>query len=353
MYLLLNRMILFPMLACYIPISMISSIPRLLAIYFLLVALAFGVIAYVVPDKFEDLLVAFFGAAFGGFLGIGAALYVYQRQTEDTIAAEQQAIQQRRIDHIRWLSGILLQVINYATNQATEMEALVAEMVKEPSEVHQLGIIANSSIERLTRADNEATFHAYNTIFADDPDRDKHYGELLGITDFLAASVAQVHKSFQGYLKNLYERQLRIKSMLEQAANDLATLKLSMDFGGPNVHEFNTPFYKKTNQGLLVYTSLVVRLRPMKELVADFVNPMLQVLVDNPHFPGANDLTMKLKDINVAFTDLKRESEHSQQAFNPNKLREPAGRVETVRSRLENGIRSAESVLNKQAPTVS
>jgi hypothetical protein len=218
-------------------------------------------------------------------------------------------------------------------------------MQQEPSEVHQLGIIANSSIERLTRADNEATFHAYNSVFPVDPEKEKHYGELLGTTDFLATQMAAVLKSFQGYLKNLYERQLKIKGMIEQSANDLATLKLSMDGTGLNAGLHGTPFYIQVNQALLDYTSLIVKLSPMKVIVANFVNPLLQLLVANRQVPGSNDLTTKLKNINVAFTDLQRESQHSQQAFDPEKLRKPARKLETVRERLENGIRSSEASL--------
>jgi len=330
---------------------------KLAAWFFIFAASAFCAIANFFPEKLGDLVVAFFGASVGVFFGITYALHIYQKQVNDSKEAEERVnhqtklakkrtLQQRRIDHIRWLSGILKQVINYANNQADEMNLLAEEMQKEPSEVHQLGIIANSSIERLTRADNEATFHAYNTISPEDPERDKHYGELLGITDFLAAQISQVLKGFQGYLKNMYERQLRIKAMLEQAANDLATLKSSMDFGGQQAHATGSPFHNDVNRLLLDYTSLIVRSRPMREIVTDFVNPLLKVLVAKPHFPGSNELTMKLKDINIAFTDLKRESEHSIESFKPEKLKEPASRLSVVRDGLENGIKSSEASLD-------
>lgn len=285
------------------------------------------------------------------------ALAAERRQAADLLASEKRqvartkeadllAIRQRRIDHIKWLTGILQQVIDYATDQGAELDKLTAAIDADPSELHPLGIIASSSIQRLTRADNEATFHAYNTVFIDLPDKEKQYKDLLKYTDFLTAQIEDLLARYRRYQQSLYDRQLRLKFILEQSVNELSTLKNTMDFGGAQANYAGSSFYNDVNNMLLLNRTLMARAAKFKQIQVELIRPLILILLSERQFPGADAISKKLKDFNTGFTDLQHDSGNFKNGLNTKLLRAANDKLEGIRKRLEEGYTAAESALS-------
>jgi type II secretory pathway pseudopilin PulG len=312
------------------------------------------IIANFLDAKGPDLIVTTVGTLFA----FGTAIWIYWWQVDDDKQAERRqaveakqaeinAIQRRRLDHILWLISVLKQISNYAKDQAEEMDSFVQAIKREPSEVQQLARIASFATQRLSRPDNEPTFHAYYAVFADDPDKDKHYGELLATADYVIGKISLVLETFQRYLENLYNRQLSLKAMLEQFTNDLAIVHMMMSPGGAHAKHKGSALEREINNWLLFHGTLIKKGTSIKESVNNYVKPVLIFLMANRHFPGFYSLIMQAKNINVAFTDFLFESENFEKAFDSKEIRGVIDKLDTARGRLENGYNSADVLLSR------
>lgn len=328
--------------------------------YIFLVWFGYSLIKENYPTKIGDLEVAFFGASLGGFLGIGAALLVYQRQAVDARRKEQQdsekarateqraieqarqaeiqAVQRRRLEHIRWFSGLLEQVVKTANRQAENLDTFAKALEADPTVVHSLQLVASSANDRLARADNEATFHAFDMVFAADPNKNQAYRELLGQTDFIAISFRDIETRFERYRTDLRGRQQAIKYALEQSANLLANLEVSMRPGGPLGAYFRTGFHRDLKEIQQQYNELIATHQFVQVVFDKYVDPLKHLLLAEPHLPGVSELQVLLKNVSVAFTDYQNTSKGYQRSFTAEALRTPTLKLDALRQAIDQNL---------------
>lgn len=329
-------------------------------IYLVLVGLGYYLISKNHSDKIGDLEVAFFGASLGGFLGIGAALLVYQRQATDTrnkelqatrdaqIAeqraivqaqqAEAQAIQRRRLEHISWFSGLLEQVVKAATRQANNLDEFEKAIGADPTVMHSLRLVASSANDRLARADNEATFHAFDMVFAADHNKNQAYRELLGETDFIAISFRDIETRFERYRSELSERQQGIKYALEQSANLLAILEVSMRPGGAQQAYAQSGFRRELRDIQQLYNELITTHQFVQVVFDKYVDPLKHLLLAEPHIPSVGELQVLLKNVSVAFTDYQNASRGYVRSFSAETLRTHTARLDAIQQAIDENL---------------
>lgn len=291
----------------------------------------------------DDILVNILGATIGAFLGLLAAYGVYLIQTRDAAKKEDATALERKKEHLRYFSGVLDDVVRYGEAQVQEVEEFVQKLHSAPSVIHRLPLVASESINRLGRADSEATFHAYNTIFAIEPEHEENYKRMLSQTDVLTGRLSRVEQSFNYYQDALYKHQLRIKTLVDKAADENAILLRQLKEGDPPNSWFDVmgkdPFETLNNlQG--VFKNLSDNGRPLDAYFDEFIDPLKLCLQahDSALPPNGVQLRMLLRNAAVAFTDLKNESQNFLQAFETKRLREPLKGVSDLRDSLNKGI---------------
>lgn len=320
-----------------------ASIVGLLSLAFIL-GLEWDWVEKLWCDKWEDLIVTTVGTV----LGFGTAILLYLQQIADTKRKEQTEELRRHIEHVRWLLGVFKQLIDYAKQQSEELDSFLQKLHKEPSEIHQLPSIASYAIQRLMSPDNAPTFHSYNTLFANDLDKENNYRDLIRASDAVVASISLIIDKFQEYRKSLYSRKLALKAMIEENADDLSSLYLSMKPGGTQPSWFDSWTYKSLNIYLIFYNKHLIKFsRPQKDFISDFVTPLKRVLVVHPHIQGADTLLSKLKKSNVSFTDLVFESYNFQTGLkrDATKQRQAIRQLEKIYNKLKEKCDIAESSL--------
>lgn len=290
-------------------------------------------------DKGADLIVTFIGT----LLGLLTALWLYKRQLADAQSKERTEELRRHLDHMRWFNGILGQVIDYADKQAEQL-VLFTERIKErPGEHHQLAFIISRSTERLVRANNESTFHAYTTVFASNSDSRKKYLRLLAVTDYVTVEIARVRELFDHYTKSTYDRQLRLKALLEASSSKLSALLASMSEDGPNKALIGSSLHTDLARIMTHYNSLIGHSSSQRQLIKVFVQPLKAAVLTYEHQLEFGDLRTQLKDSTIIFTDIERDSLSFLGSFSPSKLTEPADRLREVNASIEKGIRHFEA----------
>lgn len=301
-------------------------------------------------DKWEDLIVT----TIGTLLGFGTAILLYLREVADTKKSEHIAQLQRHVEHVRWFSGILEQVVRYANQQAEQLDLFVKRIKQEPSEIHKLAMVVSRSTDRMMSANNEATYHAYNTVFAYQPNLKNEYLNFIAVTDFAAVVTAKVKKDYANYLKGNYRRQLELKKTLEDGANMLSSMKLSMDKGGANGHLCGSELHISLNALLVDYSIRLIPLGcPMREIVETFIQPLKVLLLAHRHQPGTNELLAQLKNATILFTDIKNDSLSFLTSFAPDELRKPARRLHEIREAMEKGIKQFEADIRDNTELLS
>lgn len=294
-------------------------------------------------DKGPDLIVTFVGT----LLGLWSGLWLYRKQIADARNKEAKEGLERHLNHMRWFSGILKQVIHYSNTQAEQLEIFVARIKQEPSEHHQLAFVVSRSTERLVRANNESTFHAYITVFKGSPALDEEYLRLLAVTDYITVGMARVKEVFEHYTKGTYERQLKLKALLEASSNTLSTVLSSMHNGGTNAALLGSALHTDLGKLMNHYNELIDRGRPLREFVEGFAHPLKPLILAHEHQLSFGLLLFQLKDLTVIFTDIERDSISFLKVFSPNNLRDPAERLSAIHASMEEGIRRFEASLAK------
>lgn len=289
-----------------------------------------------------NLFVAFCGTFLGAFLSFGIARWIQSEQLKKDADIKKNNLRTRQKEHLSYLSGVLADIITYGQAQLAEVERFIAKIEAEPTIFHPLGLIASESISRLSRADSEETFHAYNAIFSGHPERDKIYNSLLSKTDLLTMALGQVRQSFDNYRTAVYKNQLRIKELVEKSANENAKLLRFLKEGRPKNLGFadGTEPFDTLNKLQGKFGSLSDGEEPLVGYIDSFVVPLVQCLsqYDRELPEQGVELRMLLRDTRVAFTDLKKGGLDFLRAFEPKKLRDPLDAVAELKKKLDQGL---------------
>lgn len=318
-------------------------------------------IAHFVFKKWEDLVVN----TVGTLLGFALAYLLYLIQTAATTRADERkaaeaahkervATMERYAGRMRWLSDTLKEVIDFANGQAEQLELLVGRMLQDPYSPQQLAFITSFSTERLAKPDVDTTFHAYNAIFSQDPNKGSNYRRLLRITDNLTDAITHKKETFLRYLDAVYSRQLQLKELIQRSANELSTLNMSMEPEGTNKKLANSELREFVNGMLLHYNqNLLARRASLNDILQGYVHPLKKPLLAHRHVPGVQQLLTTLKDATVLFDDIRAESDSFISAFSPSGLREPATALEVIQASLEVSITCYEASIQGASTSVS
>ena len=300
------------------------------------------ILGYFYPDFFKANIKDFTVNTVGAFLGFLGAYIVYRLQVIDNAEKEDLALLQRYREHLGYLTGIMADVLIYARNQSEALDELVVAIEKSPSEIQQLKFVASDSIGRLNRADNESAFHAYRKIFAEDPQRENTYRDLFTQMDMLTASLGVVKETFGHYRDGAYQRQLRLKELVQRIANETAMLLREIRMR-PQAADFDSLALlenNKLNDILLVYVGLNARLVPFEIYFENFIEPLKYWLNDNNALLPQRglELVMLAKDASVILTDLKYNTTVFIPAFDSQKIRVPLANLTALLERINSNI---------------
>jgi hypothetical protein len=290
----------------------------------------------------DDIVINIIGATVGAFLGLLAAYLIYLVQTRATARIDASAALERKKEHLRYLAGILEDVVTYGKNQVKEIEDFTAKMKLEPTVIHQLAFIASESISRLSQADNESTFHAYNTIFATEAEREKDYKRMLSQTDVLTALLSSVKQSFKHYMDALYKHQLRFKSLVDTSSNEADLLWHEIKADVPRTLRFaqqEPAAIKELNRLVRTYDTLSKQGKLLEAYHNEYVVPLKEWLHTYRQLLPQRGINLQvlLRDTSVVYTDLKNESDNFLQAFDTKKLNEPLQKVASLYEKLSRG----------------
>jgi hypothetical protein len=202
-----------------------------------------------------------------------------------------------------------------------------------------LAFVVSRSTERLVRANNESTFHAYSTVFASSPESQKDYLRLLAVTDYITVGMARIKEVFEHYTKGTYERQLKLKALIESCSNTLSAMLASMHNGGPNKAFHGSALHTDLGRLMNHYNDLIDRKCPQREFIEGFVQPLKAVMLVHEHQLSFGDLRTQLKDATIIFSDIEGDSLGFLAVFSPSELRGPAERLNVVHTSIEEGIR--------------
>jgi hypothetical protein len=294
-------------------------------------------------DKAADLVVGIIGTVIGFLLGF----VLYFRELTDAKLKEELDTQQRHIDQIRWLAGVLRQLVAYATQQVEEVEVFAQKIKEDPSTIHQLPTIASYAVQRLMSPDNAPTFHAYNTVFSSDSDKETTYRDLIKKSDFVAAHTTFTLDKFQNYIASLYRKQLVIKELVQEATDDLSTIGFLMKPKGELSKYYKTELYDTLGNALIEYNiSPGYKNQSLRELTDNFTKPLQQLLGQQQHI-RLLELTLKFKRVNVVFSDLVSDAESFRKGFDQTQQKDAIKQLELIRQNLENKCDTAERSLRK------
>jgi hypothetical protein len=278
--------------------------------------------------------------AIGAYLGFIGAAIIYMIQVDTDRAKTQRETIEKHKEHLRYFAGVLAEVVEYAKNQAGALDAIGVAIQKEPSVIHQLGFVASGAIDRLNRADNEAAFHAYGTLFASNAQREKDYQYILSQADFLSAQLIRIKQSFVDYRDSLYKRQLKLKELIQTIADETAfLLKESKEIAPTAAFGKYAPnALDELNSILLEYVDLNSRIVPFEEYFDKFVRPLKLWLINNENYiplkhsmyQRSQNLLRLTKGASVTFTDLTSNSLQFVHSFDASLLREPSKRIENL-----------------------
>lgn len=300
-------------------------------------------------DKAADLVVGIIGTVIGFLLGF----VLYFREQTDAKLKEELDTQQRHIDQIRWLAGVLRQLVAYATQQVEEVEAFTQKIKEDPSTIHQLPTVASYAVQRLMSPDNAPTFHAYNTVFSSELDKEATYRDLIKKSDFVAAHTTFTLDRFQNYMASLYRKQLAIKELVQSATDELSTVGFHMKPKGELSKFHKTELYDILGNALLAYNvSPGYKNQSLRELTDNFTKPLQQLLGKQQHI-RFHELTLKFKRVNVVFSDLVSDAESFRRGFDQTEQKEAIKQLELIRQSLETKCDTAEILLRRWFSQVS
>ncbi|MDU0372239.1 hypothetical protein ACFST9_13690 [Hymenobacter monticola] len=300
-------------------------------------------------ENATDIKVNVLGAALGAFLGLVAAYYVYKLQVWASNRSEKEAARRKHQEHLSYFAGVLQDVLTYATAQADALDKFVSEIAAAPTTIQRLGLVVSGSVGRLNRADSEATFHAYNALFADNAEHEKNYKRMLSLTDSLTARVGAVRDSFERYRDSAYQRHLRFKEQVQKSSNDVAALLDEYDASrteriikraDPTAQIIAEAELGKLNDLLLDYGKLNARVVPLELYMEQYVRPLKEWLSENNRFltPKGKNLRELLKDASVVFTDLKKDALDFQAAFASGDIRKTIKALSESRDALSSSV---------------
>jgi hypothetical protein len=297
-------------------------------------------------DNMDDIIVNIIGATVGAFLGLLAAYLIYLIQTRATARIDAFAALERKKEHLRYLAGILEDVVTYGENQVKEIEDFTAKMKLDPTDIHQLAFIASESISRLSQADNESTFHAYNTIFATEAEHEKDYKRMLSQTDVLTARLSSVKQSFKHYMDALYKHRLRFKSLVDTSSNEADLLWQEIKADVPRALRFaqqDPTAITELNRLVSTFDTLSKQGKPLEAYYNEYIIPLKEWLHTYRQLLPQRGINLQvlLRDASVVHTDLKNESDNFLQAFDTEKLNEPLKKVKTLYEKLSRGAAKA------------
>lgn len=292
-------------------------------------------------DKGADLVVGILGT----LLGFVTAILLYLREVNDNKKEEELAAKQRHLDHMRWFSGILGQVIRYANMQADQLQLFVDRIKGEPAEHHHLAFIVSRSTERLVQANNESTFHAYSTVFGSNAEVQKEYLRLLGVTDYITVGTARVKEVFGHYTKGTYKRQLKLKKLIENSSNSLNNVISSLHDGGPNAHLLGSATHAELGALMNRYNWLIDHGRPTRQIIEEFIQPLKKVILAHQKVLDFGGMWVQLKNATVTFTDIERDSLGFLAVFSPSGLRDPAERLGKIHDAMQESIKKFEATM--------
>lgn len=216
---------------------------------------------------FKDL----FLNALGAFLGFLGAWLIYRREQKDNARKEKAATLNRYREHVAYLQGTLTDVVKFVEDQTKLIDEFTDSVRETPTALHPISLIANTSVQRLVNADTQELYHAYNTLFAQQPNPTQQYRRFLRATDSIALNYKRMQELYEKYLTSTKERLYDFKRAMEQLANDLAVYlhELKQQPG----YEQN-PSFQELNTLMLRYVELNSAYPPMRVYYEEIIKPL-------------------------------------------------------------------------------
>jgi hypothetical protein len=282
--------------------------------------------------------------AIGAYVGFLGAIVIYLFQVRDTIETAKRDTHNRHKEHLRYFAGVLDDVVIYAKKQSESLDEVCESIRLQPSIVHQLAFVASDSVGRLNRADNEAVYHVYNELFVADNMREQNYRAIWAQTDLLVANLGDVKQKFNRYVEAVYNRQLKLKELIQHIADETAFLLKDVRQNGPAAafSKYAPNSLSELNDILVRYVELNAHVVPFETYFKDFIDPLKIWLHDNDNFlpingavkDRATNLVRLTKGASFNLTDLRSNSIDFLQAFDSQRIIIPSSNLEAFLNNL-------------------
>jgi hypothetical protein len=230
----------------------------------------------------NSLLIDIIVSAIGAFIGIFGAILLYRHQ-----------IRKEQNDTLRYVSVLLISVINFTKRQSDYCTKLSADIKAKPTELNLLHFEANQDLKRIVeRLDQEKFYHAYLAKYSRKKEMYKTFQGIYSCLDFITMTLDQIRDYLEKELISITAKKNKYLELLDIGETKAALLtvnpkfqqeKLLMDFLNERLVNYLPQKADATTKDLAF---------PINE----FIYPVIRFLTHNyPTIPECNDISLSLK----------------------------------------------------------
>lgn len=250
--------------------------------------------------NFEDFLSGALAEMIGAFIGAGAAIWIFFRQTKKEKEKDQQQEQKELNEKNHYLSSLLQSSISLVRKQNEGIKKFCEELDSNLLYIPLIPIYSKQDLERLSKViDNADYYHAFLNKYGSGIENVKKYRGIANSVDFLNNHINQIFDMQDKKLMFDRERKIKYKDFFDRARDNAAEL------GMKNI-ESNPELYKSIGEVLQEYYRGLTNSFSLEYHHEKLVTPLRTKLLEKfSDIPETRQILNDLKNANLIYSAIR------------------------------------------------
>jgi hypothetical protein len=250
--------------------------------------------------NFWDFLSGAIAEMIGAFIGAGAALWIFFKQTKEEKVKENLKEQIKLNEKNHYFGSLLQSSLNLAKQQNEGIKKFYEELDSKPLYIPLIAIHPKQDLERLSKViDNEEYYHAFLNKYGSDIENVKKYRGIAGSVDFLNSQINQM-LDMQSKGQNFdHKRKVEYKELLDTAIDTASELGMRNENTNPDLTRSIGEILQRYYEGLTNPLELEYH---QKNLVEPLITMMLNNFSD---LPEVRQFLNDLKNATLIYSEIQ------------------------------------------------
>lgn len=260
--------------------------------------------------NFLDFLSGALAEMIGAFIGAGAAVWIFFRQTEKEKKKENDKEQKELTEKNHYLGSLLQSSISLAKEQNEGIKTFYEKINDNPLYIPLIPIVPKQDLEGLSQLIcNEGYYHAFLNKYGNEIENVKKYRKIASSINFLNSQIDQMFDMQDKQQKFDHERKKNYKALFDRARDNAIELGIRNEKSNPDLYESIGKILKEYYEKLTDRFDLTYHQE-------NLVEPLEKILFDKiKDIPECYQIFNDLKNATLIYSEIQYQNKNYSNDF--------------------------------------